>query len=47
MSERPIRSKALSSVQERRLVDYLDEQFLELTRGFKKRLVDHFRMRLI
>ena len=43
MSERPIHPKALSSVQERRLVDYLDERFLELTRGFKKRLVDHFR----
>ena len=41
MSERPIHPKALTSVQERRLVDYLDERFLELTRGFKKRLVDH------
>ncbi|KAM6500493.1 hypothetical protein JOM56_003507 [Amanita muscaria] len=30
-------SKALTQAQERRLVDYLDERFLELTRGFKKR----------
>ena len=29
----------LSTAQERRLVDYLDEQFLELTRGYKKRLI--------
>ncbi|KAF8350676.1 hypothetical protein F5887DRAFT_940413 [Amanita rubescens] len=34
MFERP---KALSPAQERRLVDHLDERFLELTRGFKKR----------
>jgi len=27
----------LSTTQERRLVDYLEEQFLELTRGYKKR----------
>ncbi|KAF9792930.1 hypothetical protein BJ322DRAFT_1032164 [Thelephora terrestris] len=27
----------LSTTQERRLLDYLDEQFLELTRGYKKR----------
>lgn len=31
--------RALSSTQERKLVDYLDEQFLELTRGYKKRSV--------
>ncbi|KAF8625815.1 hypothetical protein AX15_005198 [Amanita polypyramis BW_CC] len=37
MTERPPHSKALSSAQERRLVDYLDEQFLQLARGFKKR----------
>ena len=29
----------LSTIQERRLVDYLEEQFLELTRGYKKRLI--------
>ena len=29
----------LSTTQERRLVDYLEEQFLELTRGYKKRSV--------
>ncbi|TFK65341.1 hypothetical protein BDN72DRAFT_845670 [Pluteus cervinus] len=29
--------KALTQRQERRLIAYLDEQFLELTRGFKKR----------
>ena len=29
----------LSATQERRLVDYLEEQFLELTRGYKKRLI--------
>jgi len=29
----------LSTTQERRLVDYLEEQFLELTRGYKKRLI--------
>ncbi|KAG9225802.1 hypothetical protein CCMSSC00406_0007812 [Pleurotus cornucopiae] len=29
--------RALSAVQERRLVDHLDQQFLELTRGYKKR----------
>ncbi|KAG6861790.1 hypothetical protein C0995_012294 [Termitomyces sp. Mi166 len=28
---------ALSSAQERKLVDYLDEQFLQLMRGYKKR----------
>jgi len=27
----------LSATQEHRLVDYLEEQFLELTRGYKKR----------
>ena len=29
----------LSTTQERRLVDYLEDQFLELTRGYKKRLI--------
>lgn len=29
----------LSATQERRLVDYLEEQFLELTRGYKKRSI--------
>ena len=29
----------LSTTQERRLVDYLEEQFLELTRGYKKRSI--------
>jgi hypothetical protein len=29
----------LSATQERRLVDYLEDQFLELTRGYKKRLI--------
>ena len=29
----------LSTAQERRLVDHLEEQFLELTRGYKKRLI--------
>ncbi len=42
MFERPIHPKALSPAQERRLVDHLDERFLELTRGFKKRSADHF-----
>ncbi|KAK2466888.1 hypothetical protein APHAL10511_001146 [Amanita phalloides] len=37
MSECPVLPRALSSAQERRLVDYLDEKFLELTRGFRKR----------
>jgi hypothetical protein len=32
-----LRTKPLSSRQERRLVSYLDDQFLQLTRGFKKR----------
>lgn len=27
----------LSTTQERRLVEFLEEQFLELTRGYKKR----------
>ncbi|KAG6868425.1 hypothetical protein C0993_003102 [Termitomyces sp. T159_Od127] len=34
------RSRALSLVQERKLVDYLDEEFLQLMRGYKKRLVN-------
>ena len=29
--------RALSSVQERRLTDYLDEKFLEIQREYKKR----------
>lgn len=29
----------LSVAQERRLVDYLDARFLELTRGYKKRSI--------
>jgi len=29
----------LSTTQERRLVDYLEERFLELTRGYKKRSI--------
>ena len=29
--------RALSSVQERRLTDYLDEKILEIQRGYKKR----------
>ena len=29
--------KSLSTTQERKLVDYLEEQFMELTRGCKKR----------
>jgi len=29
--------RPLTSVQERKLVDYLDERFLELTRNYKKR----------
>ena len=29
--------RPLTSVQERKLVGYLDEQFLELTRNYKKR----------
>jgi hypothetical protein len=35
----------LSTAQERRLVEFLEEQFLELTRGYKKRLIprDSFR----
>ena len=32
--------RALTSKQERRLVDFLDEAFLQLTRNFKKRWVD-------
>ncbi|KAH8100304.1 hypothetical protein BXZ70DRAFT_938953 [Cristinia sonorae] len=35
MSSRPRR--ALSQLQERRLVDYLEDHFLDLTRNFKKR----------
>lgn len=31
-------AKPLSTTQERRLVEFLEEQFLELTRGYKKRL---------
>ncbi|KAH0584629.1 hypothetical protein H2248_010162 [Termitomyces sp. 'cryptogamus'] len=33
----PKQSRALSSAQERKLVDYLDVQFLQLMRGYKKR----------
>ena len=29
----------LSATQERKLVEYLEEQFLELARGYKKRLI--------
>ncbi|KAF8636558.1 hypothetical protein AX17_003370 [Amanita inopinata Kibby_2008] len=36
-SETSCPRKPLSLGQERRLVDYLDERFLELTRGYKKR----------
>ncbi|KAF9460873.1 hypothetical protein BDZ94DRAFT_1168805 [Collybia nuda] len=36
-SQAPRRAKALSSKQERKLVDFLDEKFLHLTRGYKKR----------
>ena len=39
MSNAHVRIRALSSRQEKNLVDYLDERFLELTRGYKKRLV--------
>lgn len=42
MFEHPIHPKALSPAQERRLVDHVDERFLELTRGFKKRSAEHF-----
>jgi hypothetical protein len=35
-------STPLSTTQERRLLDYLDEQFLELTRGYKKRSIHYF-----
>ena len=30
---------ALSTTQERRLLEYLEGQFLELTRGYKKRSI--------
>ncbi|KIM49696.1 hypothetical protein M413DRAFT_59458 [Hebeloma cylindrosporum] len=33
----PSTRRPLSSMQERKLVDYLDEQFLDLTRNYKKR----------
>ncbi|KAH8824434.1 hypothetical protein DL96DRAFT_208420 [Flagelloscypha sp. PMI_526] len=36
-SPSPLKIKALSPVQQRRLTDYLDEQFIELMRQFKKR----------
>ena len=32
----------LSTTQERRLVNYLEEQFLELTRGYKKRSIPRY-----
>lgn len=38
IEERPQR-QALTVKQERRLVDYLEERFMELMRGFKKRYV--------
>ena len=31
------RVRALTSTQERKLVDYLDEKFLDITRDYKKR----------
>ena len=31
----------LSTTQERRLVEYLEEQFPELARGYKKRSIPH------
>ncbi|KAF9009667.1 hypothetical protein BDQ17DRAFT_1274673, partial [Cyathus striatus] len=35
--KKPLRTRPLTSAQERRLTTYLDEKFLELTRGYKKR----------
>ncbi|KAF8061764.1 hypothetical protein FPV67DRAFT_1510264 [Lyophyllum atratum] len=37
LTSRNTKIRPLSSGQERKLVDYLDEQFLQLTRGYKKR----------
>ncbi|KAF9009675.1 hypothetical protein BDQ17DRAFT_1077564 [Cyathus striatus] len=37
--KKPLRTRPLTSAQERRLTTYLDEKFLELTRGYKKRFV--------
>ncbi|KAF9009672.1 hypothetical protein BDQ17DRAFT_1300603 [Cyathus striatus] len=34
--KKPLRTRPLTSVQERRLTTYLDEKILELTRGYKK-----------
>jgi ABC-type Na+ transport system ATPase subunit NatA len=39
MSIVQVHLRALSLKQEKNLVDYLDERFLNLTRGYKKRLV--------
>lgn len=38
---------ALSSSQERKLVDYLDTKFLDLTRNFKKRSVPSSRLSVV
>ena len=35
----PLRVSALSQTQERKLVDYLEDKFLEVTRAYAKRLV--------
>ena len=35
----PQPSRPLSQAQERKLVEYLEDHFLDLTRNFKKRLV--------
>lgn len=32
-----IRTQALTSKQERKLIDYIEDKFLDITRNFKKR----------
>lgn len=35
----PITVHSLSAKQERKLLDYVEDKFLEITRGFKKRYI--------
>lgn len=40
-----LRTRPLSARQERRLVEYVDDKILDLTRNFKKRYVKHILIR--